>query len=66
MVERIKSEPVLGIALLGAAITALAQFGIPLSNGQVDALNGLAWAVLAVFARTKVTPINRDRTTQPA
>jgi hypothetical protein len=66
MFERIRNEPVLGIAVLGAGITAVAQFGIPLTDGQVDALNGLAWAVLAVFVRTKVTPVRCATDGQPA
>ena len=66
MFERIKNEPVLGVALLGAAITVIAQFGIPLTNAQVDALNGLAWAVLAVFVRTKVTPVRQTTDGQPS
>lgn len=66
MFERIKNEPVLGIAVLGAGITLVAQFGIPLTGAQVDALNGLAWAVLAVFVRTKVTPVRHATGGQPS
>lgn len=66
MIERIRNEPVLVVAVLGATITLIVQFGIPLTSGQIDALNGLAWAVLAVVARTKVTPIRHAGESQPA
>lgn len=57
-----KNEPLLSVGaivtLVTAVITLLVQFGIPISDGQADAITGLvigAWPVVIVlWARSKV------------
>ena len=58
-VNIIKAEPVLLLDLLKAAILCAVTFGLPLSDGQTNALLGLATAFLALsgLARQAVTPM---------
>jgi hypothetical protein len=56
MVERIKNEPVLVTALVQALLIAGVNFGLDLSDGQQASILGLAAAVLALVARSQVTP----------
>lgn len=68
-------EPILLINLLGALLLEvcilLRQFGVPLNDGQVDAINAVAGLLLliaaALFGRKLTTPLAdpRDRTGQP-
>ena len=50
-----KTEPVLITALVGAVLFALVEFGVPLTDGQETAIQGVIAAVLALFARSQVT-----------
>ena len=58
MLDRLRNEPVLVTTLVGALLVLLVQFGVPLSDGQADAITALVIAVLAVFARSKVSPVS--------
>lgn len=56
MLDRIANEPVLVTTLIGAIVTALCQFGLPINEGHADAINAVVIALLAVYARSRVTP----------
>lgn len=56
IVERIRNEPVLVTTLVGAILTALAVFNIPLTQDQIVALVAVAAAIMAIVARSQVTP----------
>ena len=51
-----KSEPVLILAVINAAIALLASFGFSLSAQQVGAVSALSTAVFAIVTRTQVSP----------
>jgi ABC-type amino acid transport system permease subunit len=57
IVERIRNEPVLVTTLVGAVLTALAVFNIPLTEEQIVALVAVATALMAIIARSAVTPV---------
>lgn len=57
MLERIKNEPVLISAFVGTLLVLLVQFGVPLSDTQADAISAAVIAGLALFARSKVSPV---------
>jgi hypothetical protein len=57
MVEKIRNEPVLATALIQALLILAVSFGLDLSDAQQAAILGLSAAVLAVVARSKVTPV---------
>lgn len=57
LLERLRREPVLVRAIIGAAVTLLVQFGLPITDGQANAATALALALLALSARSKVTPV---------
>lgn len=44
-----RAEPVVWTALLSAFLVVLVEFGVPLTEGQQTALQGLLVALLAVF-----------------
>lgn len=50
-------EPVLWLAALRAAIVLAAAFGLSLTSEQVGAIYLFVEAVLSVYARQKVTPV---------
>jgi hypothetical protein len=54
---RITDEPVLATTLVGAVIGLAVTFGAPISDDQKLAIIGLVTAGLAVFARSKVSPV---------
>ena len=56
IIERLRNEPVLLTTLFGAALNALIVFGVPITDDQKLALVVLVTALLAIFARSKVTP----------
>lgn len=56
MLDRLRDEPVLLTTVVGAVLVLLVQFGVPISDGQADAVTAVLVAVLAVFARSKVSP----------
>lgn len=53
---RIQDEPVLVTAVIGALINLAVAFGAPIADGQKTAVIVLVTAVLALFARSKVSP----------
>lgn len=53
-------EPVVISTVVGAALTLLVQFGVPISDGQANAITGLIVAALALYARSRVTPAGKD------
>lgn len=55
--NRIANEPVLVTTLVGALISLLVVFGVPITDEQKVAVIGLLTAVLALFARSQVTPV---------
>lgn len=57
MLDRIKQEPTLVTTLVGAAIVLLVQVGVPISDELANAITGLVVAALALFLRSKVTPV---------
>jgi hypothetical protein len=57
MVEYIKKEPVVILALVEAAIVTAVAFGVPVTVEQKVAIAGLTAAVLTVLTRQMVTPV---------
>jgi hypothetical protein len=56
ILNKLRSEPVLVGGAVQAALTLAAAFGFHLSAEQVAAVTGFSAAVLAVAARSQVTP----------
>ncbi len=54
---RIQDEPVLATTLVGAAISLAVVFGAPISDDQKTAIVVAVTALLAIFARSKVSPV---------
>lgn len=48
-------EPVLVTAVVAALLLLLVEFNVPLTGGQIDAIQGLIVAGAALFARSKVS-----------
>lgn len=63
MVEKLRNEPVLVVALVQAILVAAVAFGLDLSPAQSAAVLSVTGAVLAVVARSKVTPTSKVHTT---
>jgi hypothetical protein len=63
MLEKIKNEPVVVTALVGALLALGVEFGLPLTQGQETAIQAVVVAVLALFARSQVTPSSKVHTT---
>jgi hypothetical protein len=57
MLEYIKHEPVVILALVEAAVVAAVAFGVPVTTEQKVAIAGLTAAVLTVLTRQLVTPV---------
>ena len=55
--DRITREPVLMTTLVGAVISLLVVFGVPITDEQKTAVVVVVAAVLAIFARSQVTPV---------
>lgn len=53
---RITDEPVLITTLVGAVIALAVAFGVDISDDQKTAIIVVVTAVLAIFARSQVTP----------
>jgi hypothetical protein len=53
---RITAEPVLVTALVGAIINLAIAFGAPIADEQKTGIIVVITAVLAMFARSQVTP----------
>jgi uncharacterized membrane protein len=56
IIARIQNEPVLVTTLVGAVLGLLIVFGVPINDEQKTAVVLLATALLAIFARSQVTP----------
>ena len=56
ILDRLRDEPVLVTTFVGALLSLLVVFGVPISDDQKLAIVGLITALLALFARSKVTP----------
>lgn len=50
-------EPVLFYALAAAIVYLVTEFGVDMTDTQQAAVLGVVGAVLAVLARSKVTPV---------
>ena len=57
--DRIANEPVILSALVAAILVLLVEFNVPLSEGQIQAIQGLIIALCAIFARSKVSPTRK-------
>lgn len=57
IIARIENEPVLATTLLGAVLSLLVVYGVPISDDQKAAIIAVLTAVLAIFARSKVSPV---------
>lgn len=57
LIERIKAEPVLVTTLVGAILSLLVAFNVPVTDAQAAAIIGVIVAVLAIFTRSKVSPV---------
>ena len=53
-------EPVAFIGVLNAGIALAVGFGVKLTPAQVGLVNAFATAVLALIARSQVTPVTKD------
>lgn len=55
--DRIQREPVLVTTLVGAVLALFVAFGLTISPDQKTAVIGVVTAILALFARSQVTPV---------
>jgi hypothetical protein len=56
IIDRLRNEPVLVTTFVGALLSLLVVFGVPITDDQKTAIIVLLTAVLAVVARSQVTP----------
>jgi hypothetical protein len=57
ILDKIANEPVVVTTIIGAVLSLLIVFGVPISDEQKLAILGVVTAVLALFARSQVTPV---------
>ena len=57
ILARIQNEPVVVTTLVGAVIALFVAYGVGISPDQKTAIIALVTAVLALFARSQVTPV---------
>lgn len=57
IIDRIKGEPVLTLALIQAGIAMAVGFGLNWTGDQVALASAFAAAVLGWIARSRVTPV---------
>lgn len=62
MIERIKNEPALFLALVGQVIAVAVGFGVELTTNQVFLLEGLVAAAVSFGIRKRVTPVRKLET----
>ena len=55
--DRISAEPVLVTTFVGALLNLLVVFGLPIDDEQKTAVVVLVTAILAIFARSQVSPV---------
>lgn len=56
IVDRVRREPALLVALVSAILIALSEFGVSLTSGQQAAIVGVIIAIGAIIVRQAVTP----------
>ena len=56
IIARIQNEPVLVTTLVGSVLGLLIVFGVPITPEQKTAIVLVFTAVLAIFARSQVSP----------
>ena len=66
MLDKIRSEPVLVTALIQAVLTLVVSFGLQLSADQIGAILACSGAVLAIVARSQVSPATPAPAETPA
>lgn len=59
MLEVVKNEPVLIVALVEALLTMALLFGAPLTKEQIAGIIVVVGLLLAIVARAMVTPMNK-------
>lgn len=59
LIERIRNEPVLVYTVIGAGLVLLTEFGINVTDSQQAAIIGFVVALMALVARSKVTPTTK-------
>jgi hypothetical protein len=57
VIARLQDEPVLITTLVGAVISLLVVFGVPITADQKTAIVLVVTALCAIFARSQVTPV---------
>jgi hypothetical protein len=57
MLERLRNEPVLVSSFIAAALALAVTFGFDLTGEQVVAITTVVSAGLALFVRSRVTPV---------
>lgn len=57
LLKALRREPVLVRTLVGAVVTLLVQLGLPIDQTLANTITAAAIALLAVSARSKVTPV---------
>lgn len=58
ILARIQNEPVLLTTLVGAVISLLVVFGVPITEEQKTAIVLVVTALCALFARSQVSPVS--------
>lgn len=59
VIERIKAEPAIVATAVGAVLSLLVAFGLPISDEQTAAVLAVVWAGLGFFVRSRVTPVKK-------
>ena len=57
IIARIQNEPVLATTFAGALLSLLIVFGVPITDDQKTAIVVALTALLAIFARSQVSPV---------
>ncbi len=57
IIDRLRNEPVLVTTFVGAVLSLLIVFGVPIVDEQKAAIIAVGTALLAIFARSQVTPV---------
>lgn len=60
MLDRIRNEPALVSGFVQTILALVVAFGLNLSTEQTAAILAVTAAGLALFVRSKVTPVNGD------
>lgn len=57
ILDKIRTNPVLATAFVSTVLTLVVSFGVHLSDLQTGAIIAVVNSVLAIVARSKVTPV---------